>query len=380
MKSQNTLLSPIEIELLKKYKFVNDNVIRKTVDKKNPGHKIILTDVPKKLINELKKIDFDLSHFQVRGSVGEGIMSEVFWVAFLNENYVPKNKVGNLTTQRGIYIVLLFDRELEYAYLAIGNGAEYLNATKLKELSNTQMNIIEKHIDYEGFELNKEFKLYLGRGSRPKNYSKGIPIFKAYKIDKIETDLLIKDFLRLNDKLETIVLNYGLDEIESESQKSNSVTQSISKRKYTAIDVEKYDALRQIREERNKLIGKIAEEYVYRMEKERVSNIDDKLKESVIWKSKKMDGLGYDIESFFGDKTKKFIEVKGTSLDTKNVTFFLSKNELEKAKELRDKYVLILVANVGEGKKPKIIAEIKNPASNVFRDLIPLTFKGVYEQ
>lgn len=373
--SRVTLLTENDIENLKSYKFISNDKIRKKVDKSNVAHQKIVNDIPIMLFNELKENKMNLSDTEIRGSVGEGLMSEVYWIAILNENFVPRNQANKLTTQRGIYVVLLFDRELNFAYLAIGNGAEYMTGSELRNMSKNQMKLIKDHVNHQGYILNSEFKLYLGRGTRPKNYVKGIPIYKAYPIDQIYLDELIVDIMNLQEILETVVLEKGVDEIEIESSKNNT-----RKRKYTSISVEKYERLRKMQEKRNKEIGNLAEEFVFKLERERVLKWNPSLVESVGWKSKYFDGLGYDIESLFKDRSKKYIEIKGTSLDTDEVTFYLSKNELKKSKELGDHYVLVLVSNVGNNKIPRIVDEIVNPADKVFEKLEPILYKGIYKK
>ena len=67
------------------------------------------------------------------------------------------------------------------------------------------------------------------------------------------------------------------------------------------------------------------------------------------------DGYGYDIISYDLDKNGKeyeiFIEVKTTKnkIDTE---FFISKNEIDKSKELKDKYCLFRIYDL-KGEQPK---------------------------
>lgn len=373
--NREKLLSLDDIKNLKSYKFVAKDEMREKVDKSYIAHQKIESEIPKMLADKLKKSEMDLTDTEIRGSVGEGRMSEAYWIAFLNENFVPRNKAGNLSTQRGIYIVLLFDRELNYAYLAIGNGSEHMNGSDLKKMSKNQMELIKDLIIHHDYTLNSNFNLYLGKGTRPKKYVKGIPLYKAFPIDQIYLDELIVDIKNLQDILETIVLEKGVEEIEKERSESK-----VGKRKFTSISVEKYDRIRKLQEKRNKETGNLAEEFVFKLECERISNWDPSLIENVYWKSKHYDGLGYDIESLFNDGSKKYIEVKGTSLDTDEVTFYLSKNELEKSKEVANQYVLMLVSNVGNNKTPRIVGEIVNPADKLFGELEPIQYKGIYKK
>ncbi|MGP4041915.1 MrcB family domain-containing protein [Gracilibacillus sp. D59] len=368
-----TLFTDKDVMDLKKYKFKEDGSNRKNVDKSYDAHKMFVEEVPNILREELIKEGLDLSKTEIRASVGEGRISEVYWLAILNENLVPRNKSGKLTTQKGIYIALLCDSSLENAYLVIGNGAEYLSGNELKELSNFQMDFIESQKLNQGYVINRNFSLFLGKSNRPKNYVKGIPLYKKYLINNIELNELVNDIKKFQVILDLIVLEKGLDEIENEK-----FIQTDNKRKITSISVEKYEELRNIREKRNKEIGYLAEKFVYEREIDRLLKYDKSWADKVLWRSKEVDGLGYDIESIEKDGSKKYIEVKGTSLNEDNITFYFTNNELNKAKLFKENYVLVLVANVGLKTEPRIIKEIRNPAQNILKDLQPVQYKLTY--
>ncbi|MYL44609.1 DUF3578 domain-containing protein [Virgibacillus halodenitrificans] len=371
--SADLLLTVEEIQELKKYKFISKNTIRDTVDKSNNAHDHFVNRLPQILLNKLRERNFSLSDTEIRASVGEGRMSEVSWIAILDEKLVPRNKRHQLTTQRGIYIVILFDRLLENAYLAIGNGAEYLNGRELMRITRNQIELVGEQSN-PNYILNYNFNLYLGNSERPKNYVKGIPLYRKYPISQIYLDNLIEDIINFQEILEAIVIEKGIEEIENEIQ-GKSQKQD---RKFTAISVDKYTKLREFQEKRNKDIGTLAERFVYEQELARVEVSNKSLIKRVVWIAQDFDGLGYDIESLFDDGSPKYIEVKGTSLNTGKITFYLSRNELEKAKLLEDKYILVLVSNVGTNKTAKIIKEIINPARNLFSSLEPIQYRGTY--
>lgn len=358
---QDLLLSRSKVDELHDYKFIGYGKKRLNVDKSIPVHNYFVNDIPKILQKEIDQYTKDI---EIRSSVGEGRISEVFWIMFGQEAFVPRNPHGKLTTQKGIYIVLLFDSELERAYLAIANGSEHLSGTELMELSKKQISIIEK-LNHKEFMLNNGFDIRLGKGTRPRKYVQGIPLYKQYQIDQINIIELVNDVMDLKELLETIVTEKGIGEIEDE------VTDK--KRKVTTINPDKYKQIRRMKEERDEKIGGIAEEYVYKKELEKV-NSDCRQKVKLV--SKEKDGLGYDIESIFEDGSCKYIEVKGTSLNDDSITYYLSNNELKVAKKLRKRYVLVLVSNVMEG--PRIIKEIIDPASSIFKNLEPIQFKGMY--
>ena len=119
------------------------------------------------------------------------------------------------------------------------------------------------------------------------------------------------------------------------------------------------------RNRRNKLIGNQGEDVVLLAEKrELCRNGKPELAKKVEAVCETDDGAGYDILSFELDGTPKQIEVKSTTAHppSPNSTFgfYLSANEYEQAKLLRNFYLYIVFDVKSE--KPKIW-RIKNPAS-----------------
>lgn len=111
-----------------------------------------------------------------------------------------------------------------------------------------------------------------------------------------------------------------------------------------------------------KTIGEIAEEIVLKFEKTRLKNDghDDK-SANVQQISQDFVNAGYDIESFIEDDNNEiqeiFIEVKGSTND--KIDFYLSGNEYEKARELKEKYWLYFV--------PKIDIQTRSTSSGLVR-------------
>jgi hypothetical protein len=115
--------------------------------------------------------------------------------------------------------------------------------------------------------------------------------------------------------------------------------------------------------EQKKKHGIIAEEFVLHLEKERLMNSGrPDLARSVRRISENNIAAGYDILSFDGHESNllpgRFIEVKGTT--SNQVLFYISKNELDMAKRMRNRYWIYCVLNV-ESKKLKQLKMIKNP-------------------
>lgn len=94
----------------------------------------------------------------------------------------------------------------------------------------------------------------------------------------------------------------------------------------------------------NDVVGNLGEEFALAYERWRLRerpHLSAKIKHVAATD----DTLGYDIESFELDGTPRFVEVKGTLGELDN-RFFVSRNELECAKRLGAKYVLLRVARL----------------------------------
>lgn len=122
-----------------------------------------------------------------------------------------------------------------------------------------------------------------------------------------------------------------------------------------------------------KLIGDIAEEFVFNFEKNRLKKEGlTEISELVTQISFDDTGAGYDIDSFTGNVLdgipNRFIEVKGTTNDT--LDFHWSVNEMRIAEEYGDKYWIYFVSEIDvatkSSKKDPIL--IQNPYKNIIFD------------
>lgn len=84
------------------------------------------------------------------------------------------------------------------------------------------------------------------------------------------------------------------------------------------------------------------------------------------------DNAGFDIKSFYPDGAVKYIEVKSTqSPPSSNTTFYLSQNELEKAKEYGSHYCIYRVFNARD--ENAIITPIEHVSKQVEEEMVELT-------
>ncbi|WP_315307631.1 DUF3883 domain-containing protein [Enterococcus devriesei] len=120
----------------------------------------------------------------------------------------------------------------------------------------------------------------------------------------------------------------------------------------------------------------MGEEIVVKYEKNRLANYPN-LARNVKQVSLTDDSLGYDIRSYNEDGTERQIEVKSTSsLKSKKLEFYLSANELQRAKILPN-YLLYRVFDVEES--PEIVM-IESPFSIEKIDEIDITPTNYFVQ
>lgn len=122
-----------------------------------------------------------------------------------------------------------------------------------------------------------------------------------------------------------------------------------------------------------KRLGNRGEKIVYEFEKSRLSeqgkkNLTEKIERA------KYDHLGYDIKSFEENGEPRYIEVKTTRSKVGNANFFLSINELNKAKEIQN-YYLYIVYEI-ESETPKVW-KVKNPFKPENKNVVktPINFR-----
>jgi hypothetical protein len=121
-------------------------------------------------------------------------------------------------------------------------------------------------------------------------------------------------------------------------------------------------------ENERKELAEIAEMYVLQTECNRLKNTGAiKQSKGIDYVALRNIAAGYDIASFNDQNSKthdKFIEVKAGN--STPINFFLSKNEFESAKRLKDEYFIYYVGI--KNKKPKEIFIFNDPVKNIMKD------------
>ena len=84
------------------------------VDSNTQAYDLICRQLPRLLKGKLKKDSYD-----VVGSMGRGNKTEFPWVSILNSRVTT-------TTQKGIYMVFLFKKDMSGFYLSLNQGITFL--------------------------------------------------------------------------------------------------------------------------------------------------------------------------------------------------------------------------------------------------------------
>ncbi|UJW58759.1 DUF3578 domain-containing protein [Bacillus sp. A116_S68] len=332
----------------------------------NKDHSVyqeITINLPNVLREEIKARNYlNHSYLNIKGSTGNGRVGDSFWIALLDERITD-------TTTKGIYIVFLFDKNLDNLYLTIASGTENLNMTKIKAQTEKRRKHFEQQINtFEELSSFSIGEITLGKSERAKKFAASVCIHKQYKMNNLDFEHIMSDLEVINNYYYAYIFDQYLEEGEIIQDK-----EQLKEKK--GINKFKYQQMREEQAIRNKKIGDLAEEFILNLEKNRLRESgNDDLANKVEWVASLTDGLGYDIRSFFPDGTEKFIEVKGTALDLPEFNFYISRNEVEVSKVLKESYVLALVNKVGTN-KIEVIHELRDPLNKI-NELVPVNYKG----
>lgn len=324
----------------------------------------------------------------INSSVGIGIYSDVPWIGLLSSNAKISPSI-----QKGIYVVLLFNKKGDSFYLALSQGMSFFRKMDIKP--KMQDEIIQNTVNYFRENISKHLVekvgfttelMDLGDGLtfRGKSYIRTTIISKKYNVfdfDPIDfkqslnllldeyfdildhignqsyEDIVFKicpidDFVHIDVALETLAKT--LDKympIRDINKKAIKVKKGDSKPiKYNKIMQPKiYDKIDYIDKAREDLqIGAAGEELALIIERDRLISLNLDPNKYIKWISKESDSYGYDLESvdFRDDKLVKiFIEVK-TTKDIKDTPFFVSKNQVNISKIKKKQYRILRIFDI----------------------------------
>lgn len=338
---------------------------------------------------------------KIKGSFGQGRLSEVPWVAILDETITK-------STQRGYYIVLLFHPKGEGVYITLNQGWKNIKEMSKEtnysavELAKTLSIKLASYMDdtsdnykpgpFEYFDTDQENEEIM-KSDNPKGYSLATVLYKYYKFDEqgdfTEDDIIydIKKFIlyyrQIKNQVSEGYYNLLIQNLEniheikvvSEIQSKNKavIVEDLKnknfgkkKTKTTKRRIKDEDLQNALKEKG--VLGKKGEEIVKEFFKDFIHNnieIDkqDEFMKSIVIESEKAHGAGYDIKAF--DLNEKntvievFYEVKATK-DKEGVSpFYISLNELFAMKEKRGQYKILRIFDIAGDPKIYIIDPYK---------------------
>lgn len=365
------------------------------------------------------KSKVDLDGIVVKPSVGQGNYADVPWICLLSTN--PSISPS---PQKGIYIVLLFNKQGNSFYLTLSQG---ITNFKKMELKTREMDkVILSTVEYFQEELKQEFvqrykfstdEMDLGENisNLAKGYIKTTIISKRYNVENFNEDDFYHSLSGLlfeyNEIIDHIAEKSYDDVISLISPSTNITTFDIAlekineslktdfvefrdltqvpvmvsrgalrPNKYEKLTreriVKKIDYIQQAKEQQ--WTGLKGEELVLKLEEKRLEALGLDTNNLIKWSASESDSYGYDIESVDyrdGELVKIFIEVK-SSKDYRDTSFFFSKKELEVSLQKKNNYRVYRIFDI-KAIAPKYYIVDGQIEDNFYLD--PVTFSARYK-
>ncbi len=378
------------------------------VDSTSEVYNTLIREIP----NELTKI-LNRDDLIIKGSMGQGNKTQYPWVAIMNRSLTN-------TTQKGLYIVYLFKKDMTGFYITLAQGItnfENLYKSKKYEYATKVANYFKSQIENTSF-TNNDIILGDGKHDLGYGYERTIVISKYYPSNNLTNEVLIADLIELvqiydfiishmeTASYDQIIKNVIADEdaniltaeeaIEEIKQTIDpndeipfgfvrTITEVVPKidrtnkfKRITNPKVSKTDYLKKAAKDiRNGLLG---EQLVLNYEIAKLTNLGlQEYCNKIRWTSMESDACGYDIESFDVDEQGKVIPIKievkttGSKVDTE---FFISKNEVGTSKKYKKNYCIYRVYDVNS-QFPKFYKAYGEVEDNFILD--PVTFTARYK-
>jgi len=355
----------------------------------------------------------------VKPSVGQGNYADVPWICLLSSN-----SSISPSAQKGLYMVLLFNKKGDALYLALSQGfTSFKNMQISSKLRNEK---IEKTVEYFQSELQNDFtdkygfsksRIDLGDNisTLAKGYIKTTIIAKKYEVSSFnEADFyrslsfLIHEYVEivnhigsksyddvidlLSSKENVESLDKAIEEIDKVLKEEFIENRDLKKapirvtkgelrpNKYAKLTQEriykKVDYIKKAKEQNQ--TGLIGERLALDIERQRLQDLyldpDQYLKRVSV----ESDSYGYDLESVDyknGKLVKIYIEVKA-SKDYIDNSFYISKNELEVSKKKKETYRIFRIFDI-TSITPKFYIADGEIEENFYLD--PVTYSARYK-
>lgn len=376
------------------------------VDSNTQVYDLICRQLPRLLKGELKKDSYD-----VVGSMGRGNKTEFPWISILNSRVTT-------TTQKGIYMVFLFKKDMSGFYLSLNQGITFFD-TKYKAKKYLKASQVASYFQSEITDTSfSTSPIDLGgkKGDLGFGYCKTNIISKYYRKGDFTDEMIIADLSELSGIYDVIVAHMGNDsydaiiekvldsedndfvivpdaiqEIRNVVDPNNEMPRDYIRRivevdrpevskHYKKISAPSNKKTDYIKKAQNDLkYGLMGEELVLEYEKNRLIALGEvEAANSIKWAAKLSDSYGFDIQSFDfirGKLTPIQIEVKTTPSPV-DVDFYVSINELEKSKEFRETFFVYRIYDVNS-MTPKMYRARGEITKNFIID--PVTFRARYK-
>jgi hypothetical protein len=330
------------------------------------------------------------------------------------------------TAQKGIYIVILFKKDMSGFYLTLNQGITFFQErfkTKKYEYAHEVAKYFRDQIAFEGMNF-KTNEIELGSNQQlAKGYIPTTICQKYYDIAFDVSDFFVDLNKLLNiyndiidhmdptssyeDAIKNVILGFDEKQLLVKADEAigkifdevkNLITiapdqhlQSVQPYKEKTLKLErlsqpilsKIDYVKKA--QINAANGANGERLALEFEIKRLENliftkkINEKYLDKIFQVSAHSDSYGYDIVSYDVDRDGKvheiYIEVKTTS-NKKDTSFFVSKNELEKSRKFQDRYYVYRVYDCNSV-TPKFYSV--NGAIDTNFVLDPITFQATYK-
>lgn len=378
----------------------------KKVDSKTEIYDLVCRKLP-----QLIKKELNTEYYDVVGSIGQGNRTDYPWISILNTRVTT-------TTQKGIYMVFLFKKDMNGFYLTLNQGITFFE-NKYKRNKYVQASAVAKYFQQEITDISfssEQIDLGGNKGDLGYGYCRTNIISKYYQKDNFTDEMIIADLSELSGIYDVIVSHMGNDSYDMVIEKvldaedtdfvilSDAIQEirdvvdpnkemprdyvrklvlvdqpEVSKhyKKISAPSNKKTDYIKKAQNDLK--YGLMGEELVLEYEKNRLIELGEiEAANNIKWASKLSDSYGYDIQSFDiikGKLTPIQIEVKTTPSPV-DVDFYVSINELNRSKELKDTYFVYRIYDVNS-MSPKIYRARGEITDNFILD--PVTFRARYK-
>lgn len=387
--------------VLKKYREDTSGKVNKNTDIYDYVVRKIPSLISKKLNDKNIKVD---------GSIGKGNRTRFPWIAILDRTHTE-------TEQEGIYMCYLFKKDMSGFYLTLTQGVTNFEkfGKRKAEVLNEVTKYYQDEIDSKDFKTSR-ISLGARKGEIGHKYERATILSKMYDVSNWNEDELEKDLNKMFDIYKDVIKcfdTYKYDDIiqriiqtdpyingsealqktkevfETNGVEFNEINKDLIEvypkadrntkfKKITNNIPKKIDYFKKAQQDA--INGSKGEMLCIKYEQRKLQGLGrPDLAEKVKQVSILADGYGYDIISYDLDKNGKeyeiFIEVKTTKnkIDTE---FFISKNEIDKSKELKENYCLFRIYDL-KGEQPKFYKAYGKIDDNFI--INPITFVAKYK-